>query len=362
MKVLVLTMDYPRLDGTHERMFVHVRNLFYAQNNIDVTVLNFSSPIDYEIDGIKVVSLESYEKEKNNYDILVSHASNLRNHYKFLRKYNSEFHRIVFFFHGHEVLYLNKDYPKPYSFKKQSIIRNAMFQNAYDKLKMSLWASYYRKNIEKCYFVFVSNWIKNRFMENLHFTKEEFQGHDFVINNSIGETFEYKQYDYRAEKKYDYITIRGNLDGSKYGVDLVVELAKRNPDKKFLLIGRGCYFNYNEKPFNVELIGRTLNHEEMLEYIDKSKYGLLLTREDTQGVMTCEFASYGIPTITSDIEVCHEFFDSMPNVEMISNNLDFNLEEVSCRLAKKIPYKSDDRFYAKNTILKEIMLFEKILN
>ena len=32
-------------------------------------------------------------------------------------------------------------------------------------------------------------------------------------------------------KKYDYITIRGNLDGSKYGVDIVNNIAKANPKR-----------------------------------------------------------------------------------------------------------------------------------
>lgn len=58
MKLLVLTADYPRLDGTHERMYVHVRNLYYAKKGYDVIVLNFASKIDYTIDSLKVISLE----------------------------------------------------------------------------------------------------------------------------------------------------------------------------------------------------------------------------------------------------------------------------------------------------------------
>lgn len=162
-------------------------------------------------------------------------------------------------------------------------------------------------------------------------------------------------------KKYDFITIRSNLDGSKYCVDLVVELAKRNPNKKFLIIGRGLYFNYNEKPDNIEWIGKSLNHEEMFQYLDESKCGLLLTREDTQGVMTCELAAYGMPVITSDIEVCHEFFSSMPNVIMINNDLrGIDITSISMQLWNNRPYILDHSYYAENTIKREVELFKKM--
>lgn len=360
MNILVLTMDYPRLDGTHERMFVHVRDMYYSQNGINVTVLNFASPIDYEIDGIKVITLQSYKKSCEKYDVLVSHASNLRNHYRFLRKFDKRFSNIVFFFHGHEVLYLNKDYPKPYSFVKRSWLSNGLLQDVYDHFKILLWSKYYKKYAYKCQFVFVSNWIKNRFKKNLHFEEEDFNGHSWVINNSIGASFEESSYNVNAEKKYDFITIRSNLDGSKYGVDLVVDLAKKYVDKRFLLIGRGKYFEFNEKPDNIDLISNTLNHNEMLQYLDVSRCGLLLTREDTQGVMTCEFASYGLPTITSNIDVCHEFFETMPNVEMINNNLEEDIVYIREKLESRLPYPKDTRFFAQNTISKEIELLKKI--
>lgn len=366
MKLLILTADYPRLDGTHERMFVHVRNTYYVKQGYDVTVLNFASKINYEIDGVKVISLETYEKKygykRAFFDIAVSHASNVRNHYRFLKKHEKEFEKIVFFFHGHEILYLNKEYPKPYHYMCNNFIRSCVFQNLYDIFKIGIWKNYYRHLAKKSYYVFVSNWVKNKFQFNTGLLDEDLLGHCYVINNSIGHAFEIASYDINAEKKYDFVTIRSNLDGSKYGVDLVVELAKRNPQKKFLLIGRGKFFDYNEKPTNVEWIGRSLNHEEMFQYLNSSKCGLLLTREDTQGVMTCELAAYGMPVITSDIEVCHEFFIKMPNVGMINNSLDnVDITAVSKKLFEGLPYEKNTTYFAENTIKKEIQLFDKIM-
>lgn len=367
MKLLILTADYPRLDGTHERMFVHVRDIYYKKQGYDVIVLNFATKINYEIDGIKVISLKTYENKyrgkKGYFDIAVSHASNIRNHYIFLKKHDREFSKIVFFFHGHEILYLNKDYPKPYTYVQNNKIRTGPIQNYYDSFKIKKWKRYYEKLAPKSYYIFVSNWIKQRFHENMGLSDKDLLGHCYIINNSIGQAFETTSYNLNDEKKYDFITIRSNLDGSKYAIDLVIELAKRNPNKKFLLIGRGKFFCYNKKPDNVEWLDYSLNHNEMIKYLNISKCGLLLTREDTQGVMTCELAAFGMPVITSDIEVCHEFFSKMPNVEMINNDLkNADIVELSHNLWKVIPVSKDTSYFAANTISKEITLFESILN
>ena len=366
VKLLVLTADYPRLDGTHERMYVHVRNLYYAKKGYDVIVLNFASKIDYTIDNLKVISLETYEKKYRNrkgyFNIAVSHASNIRNHYIFLRRNERNFDNIVFFFHGHEMLHLNREYPKPYPYVQKKI-RYTILQDFYDTFKINMWKSYYKKLASKSYFVFVSNWIKNKFQENTGLSDDDLLNHCYIINNSVGSTFETVSYDINIEKKYDFITMRSNLDGSNYSVDLVVKLAKRYPNKRFLLIGRGKFFNYYKKPDNLDWIGRSLNHEEMIKYLNISKCGLILTRQDTQGVMTCELATFGIPVITSDIEVCHEFFANMPNVELIDNKLiDSNIVAISEKLIKGLPYEKNTAYFAENTINKELQLFDSIGN
>ena len=63
MKVIVLTAFYPIPNGTHERMFVHVRNLYYKSQGVDVTVLNFDSLNDYVIDQIRVITLKTFKPE-----------------------------------------------------------------------------------------------------------------------------------------------------------------------------------------------------------------------------------------------------------------------------------------------------------
>jgi len=364
--VLVITAEYPTNDGKISRMFIHVRNKYYLNNDIEVSVVNFDSKKDYELDGIKVFCPKSYAEEHKDkkYDILISHASNLRNNYIFLKKYGSNFNRFIFFFHGHEVLKLSKEYPIPYDYTNKNSPVKRKLRDSYDWLKFKIWHGYYKKNAYKSDFVFVSNWLLEKFKYYIKLNKTDLKNHVHIINNSVGEIFETNSYNIEAEKKYDFITIRSYMDDSKYCVDLVCALAKRYPDYKFLIIGKGKYFDYNEQPKNVEWVNRFLFHEEMLNYINESRCGLLLTREDTQGVMTCELSAYGIPVITSDIDVCREICNDLPNVRLISNNpdkVDLNkvYHEITADVLKGKIYRPKKYSYD-NTVKKEVELIKAL--
>ncbi len=358
MKVLVLVEDYPSKSG-HEMMYVHVRNKFYIKNKIDVMVLNFRSKEDYEYDGIKVISLDSYNKSDYNFDVLVSHASNLKHHYRFINKFEKRFKKIIFFYHGHEILKLSEVYPKDYFWIKKSYIKTKL-RDAYDNFKFWVWRKKLKKIMYKSELVFVSNWIYHRFLYYVHINPIILDNHVHIINNSVGETFEKESYDYKKEKKYDFITIRGSaLDKGKYGIDIVTELARNNPKMKFLVVGKGEFYNHVEKPKNIEFINGYLKHEEMIDYLNKSKCALLPTRQDTQGVMTCEMATFGMPTITSDIEVCREIFDGFVNVALISNDGKDKLDSVLKKLISNLPYSKNDKYYSVNTIKKEVDLINK---
>ena len=357
-KVLVAVADYPNLEGGVALAFVHTRDKYYVQHGLDVTVLNFKAKADYNIDNINVITLDSYRKSNASYDVLICHAANLRNHYLFLKKYEKRFPHIVFFFHGHEVLKINEVYPRPYSYMKNGSKLRMNLQDCYDDLKLKIWRRYYPKLAYKSDFIFVSKWFYGEFKKYTHLNNRILKNHVHIINNSVGEVFEKNNYHYNGEKKYDFITIRSNMDDSKYGVDLVDKLARKYPEYTFLMIGRGKFYQINDVPSNVTWINRYLSHEEILSYIDQSKCGLLLTREDTQGVMTCELAVYGIPIITSDIDVCKEICGKLNNVSLISNNIDeVDLKETySCLLKKYSPIKSTAYSY-ENTVNNE----EKII-
>lgn len=361
MNVLVLVEDYPS-DNSQALMYVHVRNKYYQKHGIGVTVLNFRCKCDYEYDGINVISLNSYKEniDKYNENILLCHAANIKHHYLFLNKYEKYFKKIIFFFHGHEILKLNEIYPKKYKWQKSQTMKR-VFRSLYDRFKLLLWRKKLPKLLNKSHLIFVSNWLYERFLYYVHINPIKLEGHVSIINNSVGHTFEVENYDYKAVKKYDFITIRGNgLDGSKYGVDIVYNLAKKYSDLKFLIIGHGKFFDYNKKLENIEFIDKNLKHSEMINFLNDSRCAILPTRQDTQGVMTCEVATFGIPTITSNISVCREIFDGFENVRLINNdNIDeFNLSKILSDLEKNLPYQKNNKYFQENTINLEIEIFK----
>jgi len=231
VKVLILAADYPDLNGKIALFYIHTRSMYYVENGIDVEVLNFRAKNDYVVDGVKVITLNSYKNNKNNYDLLVLHAPNLRNHYIFLKKYGKKFKKHLFFFHGHEVLIINKDYSKPYKYMEKKF---KFLRNIYDSFKLKVWHKYFNKYNDKSYYIFVSNWMKEMFLKNTKINEEMIKNHSYITYNSVGEIFEKELYDFEKEKEYDYITIRGNIDGSKYAIDIVNQLAYNNPESKFL--------------------------------------------------------------------------------------------------------------------------------
>ena len=116
MKILVLATDYPNNQGHVTLMYIHSRCRYYARCGIDVTVLNFSAKQSYTYQDIRVITLAQYKQNPTGYDLLLSHAPNLRQHYIFLTKYIKNFKKIIFFFHGHEVLRSTEVYSKPYQY------------------------------------------------------------------------------------------------------------------------------------------------------------------------------------------------------------------------------------------------------
>lgn len=362
IRVLVAATAYPDLTGSLKCMYIHTRDIYYKSQEIDVTVLNFSASESYVIDGIPVICLNFYETYDGQYDVLICHAANLRNHYKFLKKYESRFRKIIFFFHGHEVLHINKVYPKPYRYMKESLIKR-VGRDVYDGFKLIVWRKYFQKILNKSYFVFVSKWMMEEFLSSVGLTLEMIKNRYSITYNCIGNEFESNKYDYDSEKSYDFITVRGNLDGSKYCVDLVNELAKSNPGMKFLLVGKGEFFNHYEKAINLDWINETMNHDKIIDSLQKTRCALMPTRADAQGVMACEMASIGMPLITSDLPICHEIFDSFENVSYIRNeDMSTDLGQILGRLESGMPYCRSTRYYMEHTGAREVKIIRKLFN
>lgn len=349
-KILVLATDYPDNNGKVSLQYIHTRNVEYLKFGINITVLNFAARTDYEIDGIRVITLKRYKKEQNKYNLLVSHAPNLRQHLLFLLRYGKNFYKYIFFFHGHEVLRCNKVYPKPYSYISNNSVLEYL-RDIYDIFKLQVWHYYFLANLKKSKFIFVSKWMLEEFEKWVKIDRTKMSDKYTITYNSVGSIFERENYDFAAKKVYDFITIRSNLDGSKYCIDVINKIAETNPDYKFLIIGKGKFFEYHRKPHNVEWLNKNLRHNDMIDLLNKSKCALMPTRTDAQGVMACEMATFGIPLITTDLPVCHEVFDTFTNVQFINNNEQINCEKLlkQCRTAEK-----NKLYFIENTVKKEV--------
>ena len=91
--------------------------------------------------------------------------------------------------------------------------------------------------------------------------------------------------------------------------------------------------------------------------MQKSRFALMPTRTDAQGLMMCEMSALGIPVITSDIPVCHEVYDGFDNAYFIDNNDEkLTLDEYISRPSVCV---KDVRFFMNYTISKELEIIEK---
>lgn len=359
-RILVLAADYPNNHGGVTLMYIHTRNVYYTNQGIDVTVLNFSAAQSYEYENIKVITLTDYESCGGQYDILIAHAPNVRNHYRFLKKYQDRFARLVFFFHGHEVLKITDTYSQPYSYVKKSGWLRDMMQNCYDAFKLRIWRNYYPSVVDKSDYIFVSGWMLNKFCKYTKLPQSALKDRIHIIPNSVGRVFEEQSYDKTVQKKYDFVTIRGNLDGSKYCVDVVNELARNNPDYKFLVVGRGKYFDHVEKVSNLDWMDATLKHTQIIDVLNSARCALMPTRLDAQGVMTCEMASFGIPVITSNIDICQEISKLLGNVILFDhNNTDLNMHTLEPAIQAAGNCEISHYFYAEQTLHKEVELLNR---
>ena len=142
---------------------------------------------------------------------------------------------------------------------------------------------------------------------------------------------------------------------------MVVKLAQKYPQFKFDVYGSGMYFNHNYKPENIKLESKYFSSKELTLLLSKYKCALMPTRLDAQGVMVCEMASFGIPIITSDIEICREMLYEFPNIGFLNNNCveQFDLELFFNSIIFDNKYVENNKFSLENTVNREIQLIQK---
>lgn len=358
MKILVLCENYSSVGAVYRMAWVHTRNIEYSKNGHDITVLNFNSVDDYIYEGIKVKTKKTVGYNLKDFDLILSHAPNIKSHFFFLLR--AKFRKIIFFFHGHEILYTEIDYPETYSYNKKSVLKKYL-RNTYDFLKIKLirWLSHSFLK-EKAYFVFVSDWMKDQYEKN---TGVSLNVNSFsCIPNPVWHEFVARSHSPELDSsRLKVLTLR-KLDESKYAVDIVLEVARANPDIDFYVYGKGSFFEHYQKPVNVHHESKLIEQKNLATFLNGFHLALLPTRYDSQGVLGCEIATYGMPLISSKIPVIEEMLNRFPHVYLMDNSNPriINIETVYDDLKNNI--QRNNYFSPVNTVSKELQAFERFVN
>lgn len=332
-RVLVLCSGYPTADNPYNCTWAHTRNKYYLSNGYDVDVMVMDSNNHYEIDGVKIIKHNDVinNLEKKQYSLIISHSPNIRKHIPFLSKINRL--PIVLFMHGSESMYINKDYPQPYGYMEDNFFK-ALIRSLYDNLKFIVLKKFIINRKEQVRLVFVSQWMKDTFERNVFNTKK-YNVKCEVINNSLSSWALERSHKLNSNlKKADFVTLR-RLDASKFGIDLVVAHALANPNYTYHIYGRGNYFSHNTLPHNITLFDKHIESQKIPDLLDYYECAMMPTRCDAQGVMVCEMATYGMPVITTNIDVNYEMFSDFKNVKLLPEidfskkvDIDFSVKSV----------------------------------
>lgn len=358
-KLIVLCQNYPSPENPFSQPFVHTRLLEYAKH-FELVVISFASKKPYEFEGVKVLTESAFNEDFRDFifDLMISHAPNIKNHYRFIFLNLFKFKKLMLVLHGYEVIDIHKRiynqktfYKFPYSHSK--LVR------FYHKIKLPLTSLLLKSlsRLKSCNFVFVSEILYNEVLEDLRcniFSKGE---NTFIVNNPINQIFNTNSY--TPLPLFDFICIRP-FDDPKYGVDIYIYLAQNNPQFTFHLYGKGVLPYLMQIPKNLKIIDSFLTPFEILPILNKFKACILPTRWDSQGVLACEIAAYGMPLLTSSLEVCKEMLSKYSNVEFVPNEqfADIDLRQISFKNIKL-----NRKFYTHGeTSHLEIAIAQKLTN
>ena len=120
-----------------------------------------------------------------------------------------------------------------------------------------------------------------------------------------------------AQALADVVCIRP-FDNPKYAIDQVVAWAVQVPQLTFHVYGTGRYFDAYPPPPNMTIFHRFIDPAQIPELLDHYRVAAMPTRLDSQGVMACEMASYGIPLLTTDSDVPRQRLGGFGNERFVA--------------------------------------------
>lgn len=362
LKILVLCENYPSTANPTVMAFIHTRNVAYKQHRVQVDVLAFQVKEAYVYEGVPVYTAKHFSEliTSNKYNVVVCHAPNLRNHLRAIIPNIRILPKIVFVFHGHEILRTSRYYPAAYPFNRGRFYALKKFaRDIYDLIKCQVLNFIIKKyGGQKISLIFVSNYLRELFTHNVGLQESEIARFSTVIPNPSSEYFMCDKYDWNSKKKADFIIIR-TFDGPKYCIDYVLGIAKAIPKYTFHIYGDGRYFEYNPTPNNVTVFKGFLKQSEVPNLLNQYRAALMPSKWDSQGVMATEMACFGIPLIASKIPAAMEMLSEFPNVLLIEDDkTEIDLDSFLKNIKPQDNSLAKARFSAENTAKRELEWFK----
>ncbi len=131
--------------------------------------------------------------------------------------------------------------------------------------------------------------------------------------------------------KQKIILFVGRIEYLK-GADIIFNLAERNKDWNFILIGKNnTNFLFNKLP-NIKIID-SISSEELLDYYNSADLCFLPSRIESFGIVPREAMACGIPTIVSDITALRTIRPAI-KVPLDTNKIEEKIK-IFFRLSKK---------------------------
>lgn len=176
-------------------------------------------------------------------------------------------------------------------------------------------------------------YLKNKAKFGLLNNIENFNTPYTVIYNCVDDTQFTILQEKRSPKSFITIALGLNLEKNVKlkGIDLVISLARQNPDFDITILGSETIFGYKNELKNVKIIGK-VNHKELNHYYNLHKYYLQLSISESFGLSLCEAMLCGCIPIVSNVGMMPEIIQEKnlvlnePNIQALEKIISRNIQ------------------------------------
>jgi len=313
-RYLVVVPGYPSDTDRYNNVFVHNRVQSYIASGLDVEVFNVGKISQIgEFEGVnvqygKLDELKQVLKTKQFDKILIHFA--LRSILKVITR-TAPTTPLLIWIHGYEAL----NWKRRVEFFELKTWYRLLGYIYVNHFQLAYLKQFIRHGSSPVHFVFVSQWMRDIFIEDTHTEASAFSWS--IIPNGI-DTDAFVAIPKTAQQRFKILSIRP-YSSRKYANDLSIEAVlklSKTPlfdQLSFAFYGRGKLFKGLTDQIrhfkNVEIHEQFLTHSEIIHL--HQQYGIMLipTRQDSQGVSMGEAMSSGLVPIASNNTAIPEFLD-----------------------------------------------------